>query len=266
MTDKDNNKKQVDINISLMPDLVDSLVEPSAKTVGNAFNDVVECVGNFVLSSIRKYNLAKEYELKDFEQQLNRKINAIPEENKDTSKIGFTLKALEDSRYQLSEELMRTYFSNLIADTLDSSKNSNFSPKFSDILSNLGVNEAVILEKMFNNTSGFGVIPIVSIRIINNDSLSYSKADSFRILLSDGTYEKDIDIALSLLESSNLIRIDDTSSLKHSLFTSLYKGYIDEHQHELTLYDIHPGRHCEFIEGLIELTPLGKEFTKILFS
>lgn len=141
ITDNDFTK------IPIPQSTVENLVNPATKSTGNALQTVVDAFFHFSLDGLRRYNIVKEKDLLDFQKKIYEKTESIPEENRDDSKVGLAFKSLEDSRYQLDEELMRELFSNLLVSTLDDRKNNKVLPSFSHILSNLTNADALFLKK-----------------------------------------------------------------------------------------------------------------------
>lgn len=111
---------------------------PATKSIGEGLGGIV----NYVMGPLRRLNVTSEKSYQDFVNKLNTKTESIPDENRDTSKFGLALKTMEDSRYQIEEEDMREYFANLLAGLIDNRKNSNASPRFSTILSELTTTDA----------------------------------------------------------------------------------------------------------------------------
>lgn len=258
------DKKSI-IKINVLPEkTTDALLTPGATSIGSAFKDVIEALGHKTLGPLRKYNLVKEKELKEFEEQLNTKINNIPEENRDQSKIGVTFKALEDSKYQLNEEIMREAFSNLIANSLNSEINSKISPKYSDILANMSSNEATLFKHIHENNKG--IVPVITGEIVDSIGSSNRIVD-YTLILNDKTIILNEQLTLSLLESSNLIKIRENSYWSASFFSEFYKFGENIILNQFTkIINLKENQHIEVKKHSLQLTTLGKELANILFS
>ncbi|WP_326717733.1 DUF4393 domain-containing protein [Vagococcus jeotgali] len=253
------------IKINVLPEkTTDALLTPGATSIGSAFKDVIEALGHATLGPLRKFNLVKEKELKDFEEQLNSKINDIPEENRDDSKIGITFKALEDSKYQLNEDIMREAFSNLISNSLDSRTNSLISPKYSDILANMSSNEAKLFQTIYQNN--LGRVPVISVDIENINTRSSRRAADYILILNDKRILQDEQLSLSLLEASNLIRINEGKHWAAPHFISLY-DYVENEKVNLDSFNDPNFDEEKAIvnKHSLELTHLGLELAKLLF-
>lgn len=262
MSDQENKHSLVKINI-LPEKTTDALLTPAATSLGKAFKDIVEAISNKTLGPIKRYNLVKEQELKDFEDKLNTNINNIPEENRDQSKMGITFKALEDSKYQLNEEVMREAFANLISNSLDSTKNKTISPKYSDILSNMSSNEANLFSIIYKNNQGR--LPLITIDVKTKESATRRIRD-YIMILNDKTTKQYEQLTLSLLEGSNLIEIQEYNRWTAPIFVELY----DYAENELVDFDsfkneIEEDDKVKMNRHLLKLTSLGEELAAILF-
>lgn len=254
------------IKINVLPEkTTDALLTPGATSIGSAFKDVIEALGHKTLGPLRKFNLVKEKELKDFEEQLNTKINDIPEEKRDQSKIGITFKALEDSKYQLNEDIMREAFSNLIANSLNSETNNNISPKYSDILANMSSNEASLF-KTINENNG-GSLPVITVDIVNEELGSSRKFVDYVLILNNKSILTDEQLTLSLLESSNLLKIQENKYWASPIYTELYE-FGEELFSTLSTdhIDLQDGETIKIEKHSLALTKLGKELANILFG
>lgn len=222
MSNKDEKQPLIKLN-PIPDDTMNALLSPAASSIGNAAGDVLDGLFNWALLPLRKYNVVKEKDLEDFAQKTNDKLVNIPKEYRDENKIGIALKTLEDSRYQLNQEQMREYFSNLISNTLDKRINNNLSPKFSEILANMTVIEANTL-LIFKNSPGYsGLVPSVSIDIENTKTYATQTIVN-DILLANNKYIKN-PLELSLLEASNLIEFNELSRLTSDVFEEQYALY-----------------------------------------
>lgn len=260
----DNQEKKSLININLLPEkAIDSLVTPGAGSIGTAFKDVIEGLSHLTLGKLRMYNLVKEKELNDFADKLNNKINDIPEINRDQSKMGITFKALEDSKYQLNEEIMREAFSNLIANSLNSEKNSEISPKYSDILCNMSSREADLFSKIYHNNRG--IVPVITVDIKTNNS-GRRRVFDYTLVMNDKSLIISEQVSLSLLQASNIIRIREDSNWTAPQFIELYdhaeKQFVEGNFQHHAAED----ETVEMTKHALDLTSLGKELAKILFS
>lgn len=152
-----------DFNLEIIPESTkEEALNPSANLIGQAFRGAL----HLVLDPFVKLNIIRDQSLKKFEETIQYKNEAIPLENRDISKVGLALKALEDSKYQLDSEQLREMFATLISSTLDNRTSSIVQPSFSTVLKDLSLEDAMILLKFVEIQK----IPLVNLRHEMEDS------------------------------------------------------------------------------------------------
>lgn len=258
MTNSENNNSMLPISSNTG----DALLKKPASSLGRAASDILEGVFHFALDPIRKYNIQKEINLIKFKQEAEEAIKTIPEENLDDSKIGITLKAVEDSRYQLNNDEIRELFIKLISSSVDNRVNSNIKPLFSSIIADMTPSEAVLLKKMYTNTGS--VVPYVEFQ--TEEKTTYARNSlEHSILLLDNNYILNNNLELSLLENSNLIKLNEGDFLSHPYFETQYNNvshYIDKFKEFVDTNK----KNIIMEKSHYSFTPLGKALCKILFE
>lgn len=256
------------INIELIPkELITNVFGPATKSIGEGLGGVA----NFVMGPLRKLNVVSEKSYQDFVEKVNCKTDSIPEENRDISKLGLTLKVMEDSRYQLEDEDMREYFSNLIAGLIDNRKNEIASPRFSSILLNLTTSEAKLLNKLHQLNSP---CPSVTLRFQRKDN--GDGADLVRDILLFENQFFDSKITLDSLESYGLIEINSfelRSEHKMKLYSDFeeseyFKNFKSETLARYQNDDFFAGQEPEVLikKGGVLITSFGKAFCSLIFG
>lgn len=249
-----------DFKIELIPESTkEEVLNPSANLIGEACRGVL----HLVLDPLVKLNIIRNKSLKDFEEKINTKNEAIPLENRDDSKIGLALKAVEDSKYQLEDDELREMFSNLISSTLDSRKNSLVQPCFSSILKDLSVQDAQLLLHFKPNTA----LPLVNIRLVVESGEIGTNVLEYILLTEKHVIHKPTSI--SSLERLGIITIK-TSKLQSQKYMDLYSSFKSDSLY--TNYESKlPINTQEFSftkitlqEHSVELTPLGVDFLNIV--
>lgn len=252
--------------INLIPDVPDSTKEealnPTANLIGQAFRGIT----HKVLDPLVRYNIVKDEEMKDFAAKVKQKTSETPLEYRDSSKLGLTLKSVEDSAYQLNSEELRDMFSSLIAASVDSRINEKVHPSFSTTLKDLSPDDAKIFKEIYL----LGTIPSVTVRIIEQSSGSGVNIIE-NILIMDGYYLQAPE-TLNTLSNFGLITIlsgtflsSTTNKEKYDKFeeSDIYlreKAKLPFYSEDL-LFD-----KIEVKKGKVELTPIGKQFGSIVLS
>lgn len=262
-----SDDKESLINIGLVPkELITNLLGPATKSIGEGLGGIT----NFVMGPLRKLNVVSEKSYQDFVEKINSKTDDIPIENRDASKLGLALKAMEDARYQLEEEEMREYFANLLAGLVDNRINQNASPRFSTILSELTTDEANMLAKLHK----LHATPTVTLRVQrpNGDGIDVMQ----NTLLFDENDFLGSNSVLETLQSYGLIEIRSSIQLKDEKRVKIYDTY-ENSTHFTALkekfkerYGTQPFfRNTDFevstIRGSVIVTNLGFIFCSMIF-
>lgn len=241
-----------------------ALLKPAAESIGNSAGTIFDAAFNLILSPLKKYNIRKDYELKDYANKISTNISSIPENNRDPSKLNLVLKAVDDSKFRLDEEDMRTAFARLIAQGLDNRVNDNFYPAYSDILSSMSVKEAKLIRKIYSNYHH---------RVPTEETCAKNTHGSRRGLLAktylfdnfeDGTGE--LDIPIDLLQHSGLIRVYDNQWLTGDHYMTLYNSYEEKWRcaNKTNVLNISSDETLEFIEGYVMFTDFGDSFANFI--
>ncbi|MGM0169009.1 hypothetical protein IGI39_003325 [Enterococcus sp. AZ135] len=257
------------INIELIPkELITNIFGPATKSLGEGLGGVA----NFVMGPLRKLNVISEKSYQDFVEKVNCKTDVIPENNRDISKLGLALKVMEDSRYQLENDEMREYFSNLIAGLVDDRKNGLSSPRFSSILAELVSEDASLLKTIYLRYPI--ATPCVDISIIIKNTSSGIDFVKDLILTNEGTISAPS--ALNTLESYGLINIDSNELLSQenqNLYEQFENGqeFLEtkklQMEHSKTLdYFIDQEVEIRTLRKHVFISSLGESFCSLVFS
>lgn len=134
----------IKIDLPISKSLVNKVVEPSLVPLSKAIGGIF----HWVFQKPIEYGVIKTAELENLKTKTEQQLNMIPEENRTSEFLGLTLKAFEDSRYQLSNEQLVDYFAKLIAGTVDNK--CDVKPIYSTILSEMTSDDANLLGYFFN--------------------------------------------------------------------------------------------------------------------
>lgn len=238
-------------------------LKPTAEALGGASGTIFTAGFNLILTPLRKYNIRKEQELTDYANRIKNHITNIPVEDRDNSKVDLVLKAVDDSKFRLDDSAMREAFARLIANALNAKQNQNFYPAYSDILSNMSSEEALMLKRIYTNTGSN--VP-TSTPVSRNMNGSNSRKLTPRAYLFDDKPEisDQINITIDLLIHSGLIQVKEDSWLTSSHYTEKYKEYEDLTKSSGIEKFIQPERKLDFDKGYVLLTSFGTSFAKFI--
>lgn len=233
----------------------EAMLNPAAATLGKALDGAatVVCSPLLILGTVSKALLHK------FSTEINQKINGIPQENRDTSKLGLVIKAMEEARYQLSEDDVRQMYVNLISSTVDNRKNNVVNPRLATVVAQLGTPEAKLLELLFkaNNHT-----------ILTSELWGTGKKGNFKnsptVLYTNDSFFKNYDSSIDILKSLGVINFPYKRKL-----TGHEKGYslINDYLSTLTPhFQLSGDDRPEFRDGYIEYTNFGEQLGYCIFE
>lgn len=244
---------------------IENLLNPTASAVGDGFGGLA----SFIMNPLMKLGVINQHNLENFEKKMIEKNNDIPEENRDDSRQGLALKALEDSIYQLDSDDLQEMFSTLIASTLDKQRNQNVLPSFSTILKDFSVTDARLFEKLYK----LNAVTKVDLKLVRNNPPTTLPVRHNIILLDDGQliYEP---VSVNTLARLGLIEISSNSLVQPEYQENYrrFKNKANNHYRyaERQLDNFRDTKDSfdsvDTIEGYITMTELGKQFGSVVIN
>ena len=118
----DENKFSL-IDLPDIPDSVDNafknLTDKPTQNAGQTFGDIWYLVFGSISHAADKKRMKYAQDLENYRQELDQSINSIPEDKKIDPSIQITAQALENSKYCVSSEELRSMFVKLISGTMN---------------------------------------------------------------------------------------------------------------------------------------------------
>lgn len=134
----------------LIPKSVDSIIEKAidkpAACIGDTIADIWFLVFGGIGQAAEKRRTKYAYELENFRKELTSKVNSIPDDKIAEPNLQIIAPALENAKYCIEEESLRSIFANLIAASLNSDTINLIHPSFSEIAKQLSPIDASNLE------------------------------------------------------------------------------------------------------------------------
>ena len=267
MDSEENKVVGVEVKV---PDCVDKTIEnlttPLAKSAGTTLADLWYLVFGSISTFAEKKRIIQAKALEDFKNNLEKRIETIPEDKRvmpDTQIVGG---ALYDSRFCVDKDELRSMFENLIASSLNSDTVSNVHPSFSGIIRQMTCADAQILSKFKRADS----LPIVNYQYTMTNKgtvIAYRNVISCSI---DGSELERESRSLDYLKAIGLIDLNYSShyvdETRYSVLSSapFFKqlGYVVSSSPES--YPNLSGTNIE--KGIASLTDLGKQFVSICIA
>ena len=140
---------------SVLPDVITTMSNAIQQNLPNTANEtdgvistVVGFFNNVVLYPVKKANLTFRYKLEDFEDDLKKKTQHIPEENLQGPPVMIAGPVLEGLRYTYDEEELREMYENLLASAMDNRTVYKTHPSFVDTIKQMSAIDAHVVKRL----------------------------------------------------------------------------------------------------------------------
>lgn len=253
----------VDAYNSLDDESKHALTYPTAKTLGLAIDGLV----SFICYPLLKARIFTQSKLKQYQNETAAKINKIPDVNRDSSKLGLVVKAIEESQYQINEDDIRKMYVNLIASTVDNRKNSIVNPRLATVVSQFGIKEAKLMKEIYlsDNRS----LPTSEIWAFAKDlRYNYKLSQRYVFIHNKPTlqYHSSIDIlkSLGVINATNK-RILTTGNSEQNY--KIMKDIIQASKDYKSMKDVlNENEYLEYMPSYITLTDFGRDLCHCIFE
>lgn len=245
------------LDIPPLPDSVDNavynLTDKPTDSVGKAFGDIFYLVFHHFTQEADRKRLEDQYDIEQYENELKQKYSQIPPENLIPPSIQKTAQALDNSKYCITSDILRSMFVDLIAGTMNKTVEPYIHPSFSEALKQMSENDAKFI-RIFK--SPIKQLPMANIQLM-------LPTGDYQIFATDVSlpYENmsshDCSISASSLQRFGLLRITYTEFSTGDVY--------DEFKH-LQIYDSAnqiaqaSGNTVNLEKGLCRITPFGQQF------
>ena len=137
MSDNSTNNKNSLINLELPASIdhaVENLTKPITTNIGQTFGDLWYLVFGGISQAAQKQQLKYATDLQVFKEEVEAKINEIPNSNRTEPNLQIVAPALENSKYCVESKELRFMFANLISRSMNIDYSQYIHPSFADIL------------------------------------------------------------------------------------------------------------------------------------
>ncbi|QWI68078.1 DUF4393 domain-containing protein [Bacillus mycoides] len=248
-----------------MDPIVTAALTSFATTVAtNSSKAPLEALDNLWYLALGKFNhfvekkkIDRQHALEEYKKSIAEKVLSIDENNLQEPPMSIVGPALEASKYYIEEESLREMFSNIVAASMDSSKSKTVHHSFVEIIKQLSPEDArnILLFKEVDD------YPIV--KFINNFSTGGHAV--LRTNVFHGHESNIIEGHENASSITNLSRLGLVS-------ISYEENYTDKNKYDLyrnsTFFGLlqnvkNPHGTIGLMEGILRITPLGKDFVTV---
>ena len=278
MSDEKNSGNTFNINAvpSCIDEPVKAVLKPGANQIGALFGDLLAMATSKIHFSAEKMRLQQAHDLEEFKKSLSDKLNAKPEECLVEPRMQVVGPAVENAKYCMDEPKIREMFQNLLANAADERYQSKVHPSFSAIIAQMSPLDAEnlslfrkkevypIARYKFNLSGGGEYVSFTHCFLVNSKMKTADELELQAASLSSLERQGLIEIIYGqlLLDKTVYEPFENTEIMQRSRITlSIYQAM----ENENTPDDM---RHTSVTQqnGIVKLTPFGKEFTQVCFS
>lgn len=200
-----------------------------------------------------------ELELKKMQQ----KYNSIPVEYQVEPSSYIALKGTSELNYVLDEEHLREMFENLLISDMDSRKQGKVLPSYIEIIKQLSKDDAIFL-KQLKDENLIRALPIIRLKLTNNNNSSFNYVSNHIICLFDGSFREFPPIVLDNLLRLQIITIPYDQYIVIDVYDKVFK--LLKETEPFIKYNNIDNKHLDFDKMKIEFTQFGKNFIDICLS
>lgn len=238
--------------------VVNNVTEPLAQNIGHTFGDIWFLVFGGISHAADKRKMKYAADLEKYHQELFQSIEQIPEEKRIEPSFQITAQALENSKYCVTSETLRSMFVKLISGTMHADQEPLTHPSFPEMIKQMSENDAHLLMELKRKSSS---LPIAEFREKFNPDGSFIArytnlyiSDIFNIPLHECS------VSLSSLERMGLVNI---TYMEHIDNTNLYSPFYKTPTYASLSREIESFNRDSCIDlkkGMCSITPLGNQF------
>lgn len=206
--------------------------------------------------------LLKEKNLEEFKKEINKNIEAIPQDNLKEPTMYIVGPAIEASKYYYEEAQFKEMFAKLIAASCDDRDNDKISPYFVEAIKQISHKEAMILTLFRDKKTS--ALPIVNYRLILK-TIGEKYYEKYVFIHDNPDNIRKYSDSLINLQRLGLVSLDFQNWLTDNNFYQIYKDnvFFKNTKQEILKNIENPDFECKDFDiqkGILELTPLGKNF------
>ena len=246
----------IDVYNSLPLSTQEAMLNPAAKTLGEALNGAatVICSPLIILGAVSKSLLKK------ISTEIDNKINKIPSENRDISKLGLVIKAMEESRYQLNKDDIRKMYVNLISSTVDNRKNNVVNPRLATVVAQFGSDEAHLIKQLAHSESE--LLLTSQLWAVEGNSDYWITP---RFLSIDDQITSEFASSIDTLKSLGVINDFLDRALTEAKYQDKYNN-MEKNIERLKQILGHHEKTTKFKNGYIQLSNFGSDLARCIFQ
>ncbi|MCB7509874.1 DUF4393 domain-containing protein [Faecalibacillus sp. MSK20_93] len=243
-------------------DVASDIVRPTSKSIGENIGLLVDGVFGWLGVWGQMQKIRQEKNLEEFKKEINKNIEAIPQDNLKEPTMYIIGPAIEASKYYYEEAQFKEMFAKLIAASCDDRDNDKISPYFVEAIKQISHKEAMILTLFRDKKTS--ALPIVNYRLILK-TIGEKYYEKYVFIHDNPDNIRKYSDSLINLQRLGLVSLDFQNWLTDNNFYQIYKDnvFFKNTKQEILKNIENPDFECrdfDIQKGILELTPLGKNF------
>jgi hypothetical protein len=243
-------------------DVASDIVRPTSKSIGENIGLLVDGVFGWLGVWGKKQKIKQDKYINDFKNTLVDEIEKVPPEHLKEPEMYVVGPAIEASKYYYEEAQFKEMFAKLIAASCDDRDNDKISPYFVEAIKQISHKEAMILTLFRDKKTS--ALPIVNYRLILK-TIGEKYYEKYVFIHDNPDNIRKYSDSLINLQRLGLVSLDFQNWLTDNNFYQIYKDnvFFKNTKQEILKNIENPDFECrdfDIQKGILELTPLGKNF------
>lgn len=147
MLDQKSTEKIIEVGTQLAPEVYKDLAKPATQVVGSVAGRSVKAL----LSPVRVLLWGWEKIEQIVEEGINKRFEKIPEENRKTPDAEIAVPLMQALTYTVQNETLREMYLNLLANSMDSTKDKKVHPSYVELIKQMNSLDAKVFDKISIN-------------------------------------------------------------------------------------------------------------------
>ena len=243
-------------------DVASDIIRPTSKSIGENIGLLVDGVFGWLGVWVKKQKIKQYKYINDFKNTLVDEIEKVPPEHLKEPEMYVVGPAIEASKYYYEEAQFKEMFAKLIAASCDDRDNDKISPYFVEAIKQISHKEAMILTLFRDKKTS--ALPIVNYRLILK-TIGEKYYEKYVFIHDNPDNIRKYSDSLINLQRLGLVSLDFQNWLTDNNFYQIYKDnvFFKNTKQEILKNIENPDFECrdfDIQKGILELTPLGKNF------
>lgn len=248
---------KIKIDSELAKDVYNDGLKESVKETSGVISLIPKAI-KAALLPLEKWTLNREYNLKETEILLEKKLKNISKEKIISPEPYIAVPTIQALSYSMNSEKLRNMYANLLSKSMNIDTKDEVHPAFVEIIKQMSPTDAKILKKFVNNRPNIPLIDIIERNIENR---------TYALLLSNLTNIFDYDnitisVSIDNLLRLGLIQIPEGKSISNlSAYETITSSLVFSNFKKT--HKLPKGYEIDEIKKVIFITELGYKFSEI---